>query len=314
MRNIRNTLLYVIASLMFLATAIGFDKNFGTFFLAGGSDVLMSYASTDLFVRLLFWLAFVVCVILFDKFLSKKLSPVLLVIFFTLWVLSGRMIAIFPDGRLVGGWFYIATETANLCKDATDCEMVLYNETSYTRKPLWCISVKNKEMSVVKFVGPFIENEVSHLFARFAKAKDTSAYKHFTELVSYFRTNDTNNINKSSIPFGVLREILSDKIDTTNEISIAPVKMINNKYGYFFILKVACYAGAFCDTYHLLSFDQKKHLKNIDIIGLDAGEGHESTYFSFATDTDTSLRTFEITVDEFSDKEPDTIIKILILK
>jgi len=159
-------ILYTVAFLMIAITALGFSTDFGEMSLASGSDILMSYASTDIFLRLFFLVAFVMSVIFLKKFGNKILATLTLIILFALWFLSGRMIAIFPDGRLVGGWFYFPTETTELCKSSKDCEITLHYETSYTRESFWFYRVKNKEVEIVKFAGPFIANDVDNLLAR----------------------------------------------------------------------------------------------------------------------------------------------------
>lgn len=79
---------------------------------------------------------------------------------------NGSMIAIFPDGRLISGWFYIETGNVDICKSGIDCDRVFYYETRYKRSRLWTYAVSNNEINTKIFVGPIITNQVNTMFKK----------------------------------------------------------------------------------------------------------------------------------------------------
>jgi hypothetical protein len=157
-------LLIIVAVLMSLITALGLSENVGTMIFAGGSDSLLSIAVPDLFLRIVFLLVFVATALLFKQFTEKNNAYIILVLFFSFWVLSGRMVGTFPDGRLISGWFYIPIKEVDLCKDDADCDKSNY--ARYTKQSFWLYNVKNKEVDVLIFAGPFLDRKLERLFDR----------------------------------------------------------------------------------------------------------------------------------------------------
>jgi hypothetical protein len=154
-------LLITVAVLMSLITLLGLSENLGTMIFAGGSDALMSLAAPGLFLRMIFLLVFVAAVLTYNHFEDKNAAYIILVLFFSFWVLSGRMVATFPDGRLITGWFYIPVKTVDLCKDDADCDKPGY--ARYTKQWLWMYNVKNRETDVMIFAGPFLDRKLERL-------------------------------------------------------------------------------------------------------------------------------------------------------
>ena len=159
------------AILMAFITFIGFNSGLTRFFFASGSDGLMRLIESDLYIRIILLVLFFLLVFLIKKWKWKIFYYPAMSIVFGLWLLSGRMIALFPDGRLISGWFYMETSRVDICKDVADCEKTLYYETSYRSEFLWKYRIKNKELDFTIFASPFIKIKIEKLFSQqFAKS------------------------------------------------------------------------------------------------------------------------------------------------
>ena len=79
---------------------------------------------------------------------------VLLILFFLLWVMSGRAIGVFPDGKIKTGWFYFATSELNLCvDDKTDCQTVTDYQTKVEKKSFGLYRLKiSKSVKIFSLV------------------------------------------------------------------------------------------------------------------------------------------------------------------
>lgn len=122
---------------------------------AKGSNYLMDLVSGSLLFQILFVVIFNLILIVNRK-RNIKSAYVLLLLLLLLWGVNGRTIALFPDGRINSGWFYIPTYSINLCKDEDDCERVVYYETEIEKLPLWNVRVKNRNVDIIIFVGPLV--------------------------------------------------------------------------------------------------------------------------------------------------------------
>jgi hypothetical protein len=150
---------------MILVTIIGFFPSYTTFIFAGGSDGLMDMISVNSFFQTSIILIFG-AILIVNKSKLRKYTYFLLMLVFLLWSLSGRMIALFPDGRLSSGWFYIETNRINICKDEIDCDKIFYYETEIEKLPLWRIKIKNKRTDNVVFIGPMVWKKTIELFKK----------------------------------------------------------------------------------------------------------------------------------------------------
>lgn len=151
---------------MLLFTLLGFEKGLSRLFMASGSDDVMQLVSSNLYVRVAFLMIFIILVVygIFKRKQHKFYYPIMFVVF-GLWLLSGRMVALFPDGRLIYGWYYFEAGEINICSHGVDCEKVYAYETDYGRRFLWRYRIMNNSISETIFTGPFIVNEVDSLFS-----------------------------------------------------------------------------------------------------------------------------------------------------
>jgi hypothetical protein len=92
-----------------------------------------------------------------------------------LWVLCGRMVGtlLWPEGKVITGWYYIPTNDFKLCDGSTDCETVIYYQAHIEKLSFWRLKIKSKNIDQTIFVGPFIWNEVPKVFGEIGSGKYT---------------------------------------------------------------------------------------------------------------------------------------------
>lgn len=157
-------IIYLSSFIALLISAMGFFPSFSKFIFAGGSDSLMNIITSSILIRVFLAFILFIYIILYAQTLKKTIIPII-ILTFTIWLFSGRMIAIFPYGRMSSGWFYMETNRINICNDNEDCEKVYYYETKVYKLNLWRIRLKNKNIDKIIFVGPFIWYKTLHLFS-----------------------------------------------------------------------------------------------------------------------------------------------------
>jgi len=149
----------ILLSVMTCLTAIGLLPDFATFLLAQGSDGLMSHAAFDPIAQVLLVALFGLC----SYGRNRNMRLVAQATVFAVWVLSGRVVSIFPDGRLGRGWFYVETARVNLCPDSGDCEVTYYYDTQVETLAGWRVRVSNAHVNETFFVGPLLLPRVVRL-------------------------------------------------------------------------------------------------------------------------------------------------------
>lgn len=154
----------ILILVMILLTTIGLFPSNASFLFARGSDGLMQMKSAPFWIQFLLILCFIIVAFAFKG--KSRVKTYLLPILFILWILSGRVVGLFPDGRLSTGWFYVETARLNICKNSNDCEKVYYYETEVQPLALWRIRIKNKEINKVIFVGPAIWSGTLKMFKK----------------------------------------------------------------------------------------------------------------------------------------------------
>ncbi len=125
----------------------------------------MELIEPDLRISFSLLLIYSIFIFFFNKWKKKYLYYPTLSFLFIVWLLNGRTIALFPNGKLLCGWYYIETERLYICdNDIEDCEAVFYYDTKYRKENFWNHSIKTKKKEITIFVGPFISNKVETLF------------------------------------------------------------------------------------------------------------------------------------------------------
>lgn len=153
----KNIIAIIFFVLMILLTAVSLFSNFNRIFFAGGStESLMEFVTSNFYIQAVLLL---VCGYLGYRLLKNfdVKVLVLLILFFLLWVMSGRTIGVFPDGKIKTGWFYFATSELNVCIDnKTDCQTVTDYQTKVEKKFFWFVQIKNKQVSKNIFIGAVV--------------------------------------------------------------------------------------------------------------------------------------------------------------
>ena len=153
----------ILFSVMTLLTVVTLFSNFNKSFFAGGSEALMKITTPNFFLQILLLL---ICGFLWHKLLRNFNVTifVLCISVFMLWLMSGRTIGVFPDGKIKTGWFYFATNEINVCvDDKADCESVTDYQTTAEKMFFWRVRIKNKQINQRIFIGPFVWSSASKM-------------------------------------------------------------------------------------------------------------------------------------------------------
>lgn len=98
----------------------------------------------------------VLSLIVYFKKQSIQSKYITIILIFSIWVLSGRVIGVKPYGELSSGWFNIRFNEINICKHSMDCEKTYYYETEIKELSFWRVKVKNNNIDEEYFVGPIL--------------------------------------------------------------------------------------------------------------------------------------------------------------
>lgn len=153
----------ILFSVMTLLTVVTLFSNFNRSFFAGGSEALMKITTPNFFLQILLLL---ICGFLWYKLLRSFNVTifVLCISVFMLWLMSGRAIGVFPDGKIKTGWFYFATNEINVCvDDKADCETVTNYQTTVEKIFFWRVRIKNKQINQKIFIGPVVWSSASKM-------------------------------------------------------------------------------------------------------------------------------------------------------
>lgn len=126
-------------------------------------------------------------------------------------------------------------------------------------------------------------------------AADTVFPKDFVELKDTFVKDSAGRYySKRTIRPALLAAFLKDDLDTAYPKSFTPIQLIDNKSGYFFILRENCVSGGDCAVYWLLLFKRNGQIVRHQELGDLTAEADEVTRFSYKVIGDTSLVTKEV--------------------
>lgn len=156
-----------IFGIMGFFSQMSFSLNYSRFFFAGGSvESLMAMPRSNIYLQIGF---VIVCFLFWILFLKNhhKINLTLFVLFFLLWLMSGRSIGILYDGRVKSGWFYFQTKEFTICPDSLiDCETVMGYQTAVKKLPFWRLEIRNAKVDKVIFVGPILWRSTYKLFRK----------------------------------------------------------------------------------------------------------------------------------------------------
>jgi hypothetical protein len=167
---IMKILFYFFVFLMLCLTCLGLDRGLSRMFIASGSDCLMDLVATNVYLSISFFLLFLVFLFFKKQITNKFIFNILIITTFFLWFWSGFMVAIFPEGKVISGWYYFEFNRIELCENDPDYEKILYYETTYEKEYIWTYKIKNKKIETRILRSPFIKMELeSSLSEHFSK-------------------------------------------------------------------------------------------------------------------------------------------------
>jgi hypothetical protein len=139
---------------------------------------------------------------------------------------------------------------------------------------------------------------------------DLSFSKDFLVLKGFFLKDSIGHMDSTEeIPLALVKSYLKDDIDTSYNRSVNPIRLIQNKFGYFFIIRQNCIAGGDCAIFRLLVFNGNGQFIRNEQLGMLTADESERTIFQYRLLMDSSIVTYEIKYDEEKGEEVDTVIK-----
>ena len=132
----------------------------------------------------------------------------------------------------------------------------------------------------------------------------------FVALKRYFLKDSVGKIDSTAkISLPLIKIYLKDSLDTSFNRSVNPIRLIENKSGYFFIIRQNCIAGGDCAIFRLLVFDLNGQFVKNKELGMLSADESERTTFRYKLINDSLLMTYEITYDEEKDEVVDSTAK-----
>ena len=136
----------------------------------------------------------------------------------------------------------------------------------------------------------------------------------FLDLRGQFDKDPGGNINTARlIPIQLIKHFMDPDFDTSFNRSANPWLEVENRYGYFFMVKLYCIAGGDCASYQLLAFDKDGKFVKTQKIGILTADEDDRTDFKYRLTSDTTLITHQIETDLVKDQEtrsPEVLVKL----
>jgi hypothetical protein len=151
---------FVTAFVMIVGTAFLTYSKLGLFNFAQGSD-------SDLhIVRSSPWLTAVLSagLLLFIAFLIwnprlRVAGLIMVVVLILVWIINGRVVGMYSDGRIISGWFFVRTEVVNFREPDEDPEVYVSHMTIMAHSK-WKVEIRSREHTVKMFVGPILHKSL----------------------------------------------------------------------------------------------------------------------------------------------------------
>ena len=141
----------------------------------------------------------------------------------------------------------------------------------------------------------------------------------FVKLKSFFSKDSIESLKeKPKTPITLEWAFYKDGESFNEEYQnpITPVDLIENKYGYFFIIEIGCAAGGYCSTFDLLVYSNEGRFIGRQFLGQDAGDLGFQEYFTYKSLADTILLISRATYEtkEEEDKRTDSVSYRILLE
>jgi hypothetical protein len=135
------------------------------------------------------------------------------------------------------------------------------------------------------------------------KFSDAMLPKDFVDLKTVFSKDSVGRMDSTrEIPLTLLKHFLKEAIIYSSINSVNPVVLVENRYGYFYMVKMNCAAGGDCAEYYLLAFDKKGKFIESKELGVITAEEDNIDLFKYKVTSDTTLITWQVDNDLEKDK------------
>ncbi len=130
----------------------------GAFIFAGGSDSVLQVVRTPLWISAL--ISFVLVISLIYSIYSIEWNigqRAFLSILFIAWILNGQTIGVYPDGRIMIGWYFFPINITNTLKPNENPEQYV-SIISVKTKNFFTLEFKNENDLTTIFVNPWLQS------------------------------------------------------------------------------------------------------------------------------------------------------------
>jgi hypothetical protein len=119
--------------------------------------------------------------------------------------------------------------------------------------------------------------------------------KDFVDLKKVFSKDSAGRMDSTrEIPLTLIKHFFKETIIYSAISSVNPLVLVENRYGYFFMIKMNCNAGGECAGYYLLTFDKKGKFIKLKELGMLAAEEDYINLFEYKVTSDTTLVTWQV--------------------
>ena len=152
--------LFLVALIVVVGVSSLTYSKLGVFNFAGGSDSTLRVVRSSPWIiaavsfTLLAWLVFFIW-----HSQSGVAQLVILAVLLMMWIISGRVIGVFPDGRIVAGWFFFSTTVLDFRDHDEDHEFHVLH-TQILPSSGWVVETRSHGQRARIFVGPILQNSL----------------------------------------------------------------------------------------------------------------------------------------------------------
>lgn len=135
----------------------------GAFYFAKGSNSTLVLARPSPWILAVFAIGFSLFItfLIWRSTLGVK-EFIILLFLLSCWLISGRVVGVFPDGRIVAGWFFIRTSVVDFRGRDEDHELYI-SHTAVLDSQRWEVEIRSHDQRATIFVGPVLKNKLLEL-------------------------------------------------------------------------------------------------------------------------------------------------------
>ena len=166
---------YLVILFLIILNAISYlpYSRMGSFLFAGGSDSTLQLITPPFIMLSIVNFGFIIAFLYTLHFRPSFGLITVITLLMTIWLLCGRVIGVFHDGRIISGYFFIPVKTIDFRDVSEDFENYI-TETEIRRSSNLIIEIKNGRSKESIFIGPVNINACNNLLKSIGFKTDQS--------------------------------------------------------------------------------------------------------------------------------------------